>query len=103
MRRGFTLLEIMIVVLVLGILAAIAVPGWRQVRETTQIRTCAANRERIERGKQEWYMEGRDSTDVPTMADLVPTHVKEVPQCPAGGTYTLGDSSTKCACSVHGQ
>ncbi|MEJ5167576.1 MAG: prepilin-type N-terminal cleavage/methylation domain-containing protein, partial [Arcobacteraceae bacterium] len=86
---AFTLIEIMIVVAIIGLILAIAIPSYLKTREVTYARTCAGNLRLIESAKQIWGMEnGKKPTDIPTEADLVGPnlYLKEMPRCPAGGT-----------------
>lgn len=94
----------MIVVLVISILAMIAVPAWQETRLRTHLRACEANRAKLNDAKAQWMAAtGAVLADVPTMADLAPTYVKEAPKCPTHGVYTLGNGNTKVECSNHGQ
>ena len=104
--RGFTLVEIMIVVLIIGILLAIAVPNFIKARESSRVRTCVANLKQIEAAKEQWAMENKKtSTDTPVQADLEGTngYIKKWPSCPSGGTYTINDVATAPACSLAAQ
>lgn len=99
--KGFTLVEIMIVVLIIGILLAIAVPNFLKARETSRTKTCIANLRQIESGKEQWAMENNQgATATPAQADLTPNYVKSWPGCPSSGTYTIGNMSTNPTCSV---
>ena len=72
-RRGFTLVEIMIVLLIIGMLAMIAVPGWMKVRQTSRETACRENRRVINDAKNQWALDKQKSTtDVPNTADLIP-------------------------------
>lgn len=83
--RAFTLVEIMIVVLIIGILLAIAVPNFVRSRQSSRVQTVVANLKQIESAKEQWAMETRaNSTATPTQAQLVPNFLKKWPDGPVG-------------------
>jgi type IV pilus assembly protein PilA len=95
--------EIMIVVAIIGLLAAIAIPSFVRAREKAQQTACIATLKTIEGAKATWALEQkRGSTDTPTDADLFGPglYVSAKPSCPANGAYTLNQVDTKPACSV---
>lgn len=103
--RAFTLVEIMIVVLIIGILLAIAVPNFIKARESSRAKTCVANLKQIEAAKEQWAMEEKKGpTDTPTQADLAGAnaYMKKWPECPSGGTYTINNVATAPTCSIGG-
>jgi prepilin-type N-terminal cleavage/methylation domain-containing protein len=103
LNSAFTLVEIMIVVAIIGLLAAIAVPSFVRAREKAQQTACIANLKGIEGVKGTWALETRrGNTDTPTDADLFGPmlYMSAKPSCPANGAYTLNQVDTKAACSV---
>ena len=89
-KGGFTLVEIMIVVAIIGLLAAIAVPNFMRARTNAQTNACIANLKQIDGAMTLWALdENKTGTDTVTMADLVSDYIKSTPACPAGGTYDV--------------
>jgi prepilin-type N-terminal cleavage/methylation domain-containing protein len=102
-KRAFTLVEIMIVVLIIGILLAVAVPNFMTARETSRSKACSANLHQIESAKEQYAMDNRlaDGTAVAGLANLA-DYIKKTPECPSGGTYTAGAIGADPACSEGG-
>lgn len=104
-RGGFTLIEIMIVILIIAILLAIAIPNFLKGRERSRGATCRANLRMVVTAKEQWAMDNRKSgSDVPTAEDLVTSYIKGasgvMPECPSNGTYSLGNVNTWPVCSI---
>ena len=103
LRQAFTLVEIMIVVLIIGVLLAIAVPNFIRARESSQAKACVSNLKQIDSAKEQLAMDaklGAGATITNGMTDLL-TYIKKEPSCPSGGTYTVGTVGTDPTCS-HG-
>jgi prepilin-type N-terminal cleavage/methylation domain-containing protein len=101
--KGFTLVEIMIVVLIIGILMAIAVPNFIKARETSRRSTCVSNLKQMDAAKEQYAMDARLSGGgAVAWNNLVPDYMKAQPVCPGGGTYTLNTIGTNPACSLSG-
>jgi len=72
-KAGFTLVELMIVVAIIGLLAALAIPNFVKARKTSQSNACLSNLRQVDGAKQQWALEkGKGSSDTPVAADLQP-------------------------------
>jgi len=100
-KKGFTLVEIMIVVLIIGLLAALAIPSFMRARATTQSNACINNLRQIDHAKEQWAMEtGAIPTATPFDVDINP-YIKGVlmPLCPVGAAvYDINDLLTNPTC-----
>ncbi len=111
LKKGFTLVEIMIVVAIIAILAAIAIPNFVKYRKESQQGTCEQTRAQIVTAAENWGAKTANaSATTVSLDDLAPTdgsgYFKTKPVCPAGGTYTISKNSTsgawECTCSAEG-
>lgn len=103
--EGFTLVELMTVILILGVLVTIAVPAVVNSRAKAADTACLANRTIVSKSDYSYYLQ--NGTWSTTIQSLVGTWMKSTPVCPDGGVYAWIDTPTAeqpvrtLGCSVH--
>ena len=107
MLKGFTLIEIMIVVAIIAILAAVAIPNFVKYRNESQRASCISNMKQLQTAGEQWLM-SHPGTTAPTTADLCGStlYIKKTPVCPkssAAYTITLENDAIGVTCANAGE
>jgi len=90
-NKGFTLVEIMIVVAIIGLLAAIAIPNFVRARTQSQKNACINNLRQIDSAVQTWALENKEAPNAAVSFSDISSYLKNSVVCPSGGT-TFADS-----------
>jgi len=105
--KGFTLLELLIVIAIIGILIAIAIVGFNSAKATADEKVCKANQRTIEMGRAYYSLTNpsfgsslEELEDVFRIMGISSEDETSLLLCPAKGTYTFVDGSSDVVCSI---
>lgn len=101
-RKGLTLIELLIVVIILGALAAIAIPRMSQSSDTAKTKACLTNIATMNTQIELYYSEDSSWPVLNTLRNDPNYFPDGPPSCPSSGTYSMSDSTHRVSCSIHG-
>lgn len=100
-KGGFTLIEIMIAVVIIGVLLSVAMASFTKARDNTRLKSCLKNMQVISWAKEQYAIEASKSAGDPVdFTDLVRLYIKNDPDCPARGVYTPMPIGENVSCTI---
>jgi type IV pilus assembly protein PilA len=102
-QKGFTLVEVLLVVVILGILAAVALPRFLTTRDESQLRTCQSNLSAMNGAIEEYqFINGAFPADISVIRTDTARFPDGPPKCPKNGNYSLNATTKRANCDVAG-
>ena len=102
-KGGFTMIEMMITVLIIGVLLSVAMASFTKARDNSRLKSCLKNMQIISWAKEQYAIEaGKSDGDPVNLLDLVPVYIKNDPECPASGVYSPMPIGENVDCTIVG-
>ena len=101
-NRGFTLVELMVVVVIIGVLTAIAIPVYNASTAKAEKGACEANLRMIDSAIQQYKM-NNDGEPPESIKDDLGDYFQDEPKCPSGGEYKIVEGHATCTYTIGGK
>jgi len=104
-KSGFTLVEIMVVVAIIGLVAVLTLPNFVRANSVSQKNACISNLFQIQSAIHQWALETEAPAGAPVQFSNISTYLRNTVVCPSGGTnfagsYTIINTSTQPVCKL---
>ncbi len=100
-RKGFNLVEIMLVIALIAVIIGIAIPAFVKARVISRARACQENLTKIDGAKESWALSNNKSDGATVSLDtlVAEKYLKKKPICPTGSLYIVNPIGTPPQCS----